>query len=124
MIGGGFEGRIQKDSQHGLSGSLNHSRSAANLANAGALFPHLQQARVVRQWAGIEGMIADTLPILGHSQHLPGLIHAFGFSGHGFALVPLIGPLVADIAQGRNINLPIDAFAVDRFGQHGSNKAA
>jgi len=70
-----------------------------------------------------EGMIADTLPILGQSQELPGLIHAFGFSGHGFALVPLIGPLVVDIAQGRNINLPIDAFAVCRFGQYGSDQA-
>jgi len=124
VLGGGFEGQVQKDSQHRLSGTLNHTLAATNLANAVALFPHLQHARVVRQWTGIEGMVADTLPVLGNSQHLPGLIHAFGFSGHGFALVPLIGPLVADIAEGRNSNLPIDAFAVDRFGQHGSNQAA
>ncbi len=124
VIGGGFEGQVQKDSQHRLSGTPIHSHCSENLANAVAIFPHLQHAQVVRQWTGIEGMIADTLPILGHSKHLPGLIHAFGFSGHGFALVPLVGPLVADIAQGRNINLPIDAFAVDRFEQQGSSQTA
>ena len=48
VIGGGFEGQVQKDSQHGLSGTLNHTLAATNLANAVALFPHLKQARVVR----------------------------------------------------------------------------
>ncbi len=124
LIGGGYEGQVQIDPHDGLRGTLNHALAAENLANAVALFPHLQQLRVVRQWAGIEGMIVDSLPVLGHSHQLPGLIHAFGFSAHGFALVPVVGPLVADIAEGRTLNLPIKAFAVDRFGQHRSTQAA
>ncbi|MFT4726254.1 MAG: sarcosine oxidase subunit beta [Granulosicoccus sp.] len=124
VIGGGFEGQVHKDLRYGLRGTLNHTFAAENLANAVALFPHLQHVRVLRQWAGIEGMISDTLPVLGHSQLLPGLVHAFGFSAHGFALVPLVGPLVANIVAGRNINLPIEAFAIDRFEQNRSTQAA
>jgi sarcosine oxidase subunit beta len=118
VIGGGFEGQVHEDQQDGLRGKLNHTFAAENFANAAALFPHLQQVRVVRQWAGIEGMISDTLPVLGPSRSLPGLVHAFGFSAHGFALIPLVGPLVADIVAGRNINLPIEAFSIDRFEQN------
>lgn len=123
IIGGGYEGHVNEDLRYGLRGTLNHLLAAENLANAAALFPHLKEVRVVRQWAGIEGMIADSLPVLGHSHCLPGLIHAFGFSAHGFALVPMVGPLIADIAEGRNINLPIEAFAINRFEQHRSNQA-
>jgi len=121
VIGGGYEGDVREDSQHGLRGTLNHAFAAENLANAVALFPHLQKVRVVRQWAGIEGMILDSLPVLGPSRRIPGLIHAFGFSAHGFALVPVVGPLVAELAAGLNTNLPIDAFAVDRFEQRRSS---
>lgn len=124
VIGGGFEGQVHADWRYGLRGTLNHAFAAQNLANAVALFPHLQQVRVVRQWAGIEGMISDTLPVLGHSVSLPGLVHAFGFSAHGFALIPVVGPLVADIVGGRNINLPIEAFSVDRFKQKRNTRAA
>ena len=46
---------------------------------------------LVRSWAGIEGMVQDHLPVLGASGTTPGLVHAFGFSGHGFALSPLVG---------------------------------
>ncbi len=49
---------------------------------------------------------------------------AFGFSAHGFALVPVVGSLVADIANGQNVNLPIDAFAVDRFEHLRSDQTA
>lgn len=124
VIGGGYEGQVREDSRHGLVGMLNFARAAENLANAAALFPHLVQARVVRQWAGVEGIISDTLPVLGPSKRLPGLIHAFGFSAHGFALVPLVGQLVSAITEGRKLNQPIDAFAIDRFEQPGSTQAA
>ena len=42
-------------------------------------------------------------------------MHAFGFSAHGFALVPLVGTLVADLLEGREPVLALDAFAPDRF---------
>lgn len=111
VIGGGFEAPLAPD---GVA-EPRAADLAANLASAAALFPRLAQARIVRAWSGIEGMTPDGLPVLGESRRAPGLVHAFGFCGHGFALSPLVGPLVADILAGRTGNLPLAPFAPDRF---------
>lgn len=115
IIGGGFAGRI-KGSGNGARRGVPRTRAvASSLKNATRLFPHLATARVVRSWAGLEGMTEDGLPVIGESPAMPGLIHAFGFSAHGFALVPLIGPLVAGMADGTASNLPLAPFRADRF---------
>lgn len=111
IIGGGYEAPIGAD----WIGRPRLGDVAASLTTAARLFPALRRARVARVWAGVEGMAADGLPVLGASRTTPGLAHAFGFSGHGFALSPLIGPLMRDILQGRETNLPLAPFAPDRF---------
>ena len=45
----------------------------------------------MRAWAGIDGEAADKIPVIGRSLVHEGLTHAFGFSGHGFQLVPAVG---------------------------------
>lgn len=115
VIGGGFHGKVRQDPDCGLRGDLDHVLAAQNLSNAVALYPHLIKVRVLRQWAGIEGIVSDNLPVLSPSMCMKGLVHAFGFSAHGFALAPVVGAVVADLVEGRNMNLPIDAFSVDRF---------
>lgn len=112
IIGGAYEARLDPATRRT---ALDPSKVAANLANAVRLFPHLRTARIVRTWAGVEGMTADALPVLGPSGAVPGLVHAFGFSGHGFALAPLVGRLVADLVRGRASDLPLAPFAVERF---------
>ena len=57
------------------------------------------------------------LPVIGPSAAMPGLIHAFGFSGHGFALSPLVGRLIVDAVEGRDSGLPLGPFAIARFGK-------
>ena len=111
VIGGGFEGRVDEAARRGRP---DPALAAENLRNAVALFPHLAGARILRMWAGLEGMVADGLPVLGPSR-VPGLVYAFGFSAHGFALAPLVGPLVADMLEGRPTNLPLAPFAPGRF---------
>ena len=115
VIGGGYEGRVDPGPHGPARGHCDPALARDNLANAVSLFPHLAGAAVVRMWAGIEGMTADALPVLGPSRALPGLLHAFGFSGHGFALVPLMGALVADLLEGRSNALDLRPFAVGRF---------
>lgn len=112
VIGGGYEGRADLDTG---DSDLSFVGVTRNLAHAVRLFPVLADARVVRTWAGIEGIARDDLPILGPSRTIPGLIHAFAFSGHGFALCPLIGRIVADMAAGRTPGFDLEPFAVDRF---------
>ena len=38
---------------------------------------------VIRTWTGIEGFMPDSIPVIGMSEKIPELVHAFGFSGHG-----------------------------------------
>ncbi|UOM34079.1 FAD-binding oxidoreductase [Acuticoccus sp. I52.16.1] len=112
VIGGGFAGEV--DAAHRI-GRPRPTLVGANLANAQRLFPHLAEARIVRTWAGLEGVTADGLPIISASRTTTGLIHAFGFSAHGFALSPLIAHLILEIADGRPSSAPIAPFGVDRF---------
>lgn len=119
VIGGGFEGAITEGDYGPIRGAPRAALAARNLANAVALFPVLRTARVARTWAGLEGMTPDGLPYLGASPSMPGLVHAFGFCGHGFALVPVIGPLVADLLEGKRSNLGIADFDPARFAGTG-----
>ena len=112
IIGGGHEGGVDLD--RGAT-RLSQAKVRQNLATAVRLFPDLQQAVLVRSWAGIEGMLADGLPVLGPSATTSGLVHAFGFSGHGFALAPLIGRLVRDFCLGQSNNFALAPFAIERF---------
>jgi sarcosine oxidase subunit beta len=115
VIGGGFTGRVELAT--GRS-TLDHAALAANVQNARTLFPApLADARILRAWAGIEGVTADGLPVIDKSPAHPGLVHAFGFSAHGFALAPLVGRLVTDLLLARPSNLDLTPFALARFAQ-------
>jgi sarcosine oxidase subunit beta len=57
----------------------------------------------------------DGIPVLGPSRTAPNLVHAFGFSAHGFELGPIGGRIVAELVTEGRSTLPIGAFAVDRF---------
>lgn len=117
VIGGAYEGDVDEGPNGPQRGIPRAGRAADNLANAVSLFPALRAARVTRIWTGLEGMTPDGLPYLGQSPQRPGLFHAFGFSAHGFALAPLIGPLVADLLEGKRNNHTIAPFAPDRFAK-------
>jgi sarcosine oxidase subunit beta len=115
VIGGGFT--CTADPASGRS-TLDHGALAANVQNARALFPApLAHARILRAWAGIEGVIADGLPVIDRSPAHPGLVHAFGFSAHGFALSPIVGRLVTDLVLDRQSDLDLAPFALARFAQ-------
>lgn len=77
--------------------------------------PALKHARVIRTWGGIEGYMADEVPVIGPSTTTPGLIHSFGYSGHGFQLGPGVGALVAELILDGRTDTPIERFAITRF---------
>jgi len=86
------------------------------------LVPRLASAQIIRTWSGIEGVMPDGLPILGPSDTTPGLIHAFGFSGHGFQLGPGVGAVLADLALDGTTSTPIDPFHIGRFSNSGTSR--
>ncbi len=79
------------------------------------LFPHLQHVAVNRAWAGIEGFMPDGIPVISRSGTHDGLVHAFGFSAHGFELGPIVGSVVADLVCDKLTTHDIDAFRIGRF---------
>jgi sarcosine oxidase subunit beta len=79
------------------------------------LFPHLGPIAITRAWAGVEGFMPDGIPVIGPSRTQPGLVHAFGFSAHGFELSPIVGQIVAELTLDGRSSLPIAPFAIDRF---------
>ena len=71
-------------------------------------------------WQDIPGLVDDNCGF-SRSRYLkvarsePGVVHAFGFSAHGFQLAPAVGAIVADLVLGETPNLPIKPFRVGRF---------
>lgn len=117
MIGGGHKGHADLDTG---DVRLDVPRLAYSARTALDLFPILRDARIVHAWAGIEGVTPDELPVIGRSAVADGLVHAFGFSGHGFALAPLVGEIAADLLLDGVSRHPIAAFGPARFGQPGA----
>ncbi len=111
LIGGGHRAAIVGD---GTELDFDELRISADTATS--LFPHLAAVPLVRAWAGIEGFMPDRIPVIGLSTRHPGLLHAFGFSGHGFQLGPIVGELLAELAATGASSLPIQPFRIDRFG--------
>jgi sarcosine oxidase subunit beta len=79
--------------------------------------PALRGRTILRTWSGIEGKSPDSMPYLGFSRTVPNLIHAFGFSGHGFQLGPGTGVVVSELALDGRTSTQIEAFDPYRFAR-------
>lgn len=89
--------------------------SLTAMASALAIVPALAGGHVIRTWTGIDGQMPDHIPVIGFSVTTPNLVHAFGFSGHGFQLGPVVGEIIAElVTQGRSTS-PLEPFAINRF---------
>jgi len=55
--------------------------------------------------------------VLGAVSGLTGLHVAYGFSGHGFKLSPVVGRLVAQAALGVASDIDLSPYALSRFAQ-------
>jgi sarcosine oxidase subunit beta len=68
-----------------------------------------------RTWGGLIDQSPDGLPVLDAPAEAPGLVIAAGFSGHGFALGPVTGEILRDLALGRAPEHDLSAFRLSRF---------
>lgn len=94
LIGGGQQGRADLPNE---TSEVDMRLLAKSAAAALALFPSVCGVRVVRSWAGLEAKTADNVAIAGLSPSAPDVMHLFGFSGHGFQLVPALGAATAEL---------------------------
>jgi sarcosine oxidase subunit beta len=104
LIGGGWPGRVaDHEANHWevLDDSVKGS-----LEIAGEVYPPLTGCKLARSWAGLEAFTPDELPVIGPVSGVDGVLIAAGFSGHGFALSPVVGDVLARLALGRDALLP------------------
>ena len=112
VIGGGRRGRAVPDTN---VSELIFSELRQTAETAIAIFPIMKSATIVRSWAGIEGRMADGIPVISPSSTQEGAYHAFGFSSHGFQLGPGVGEIMAELIATGATNAPIAPFSITRF---------
>jgi sarcosine oxidase subunit beta len=77
--------------------------------------PVFGEAGLAASWTGVYDVTPDWNPVLGPVPGIDGLQIAYGFSGHGFKLSPVIGRLLAQSALGLPTDRPLAPYALDRF---------
>jgi sarcosine oxidase, subunit beta len=114
LIGGGWPARIIAEVGNGWE--LNQDSVRASLEVAREVYPNVAGAKLARGWAGLEAFTPDDLPVLGPVPGIDGLLVAAGFSGHGFALAPVIGDILARLALGCDARADLwRGLRLDRF---------
>ncbi|HVN33670.1 MAG TPA: FAD-binding oxidoreductase [Casimicrobiaceae bacterium] len=81
----------------------------------GRRVPAFADAGLAHSWTGVYDTTPDWNPVLGPLPGIDGLHVAFGFSGHGFKLSPVVGRLVAQSALGLPTDLPLAPYSIERF---------
>lgn len=112
VIGGGLQAIPDLDTE---SYAIRLGVLAQGAKAATDLFPSVRDIRVVRVWAGLEAKTEDQVPIVGAAVNAPGVFHAFGFSGHGFQLVPVVGAALSDLIVQGSTRRAIGALNAQRF---------
>ena len=100
LVGGGWPGRIA-DHEANRWEVLDES-VRGSLEVVREVYPPAAGCKVARSWIGLEAFMHDELPVIGPLPGLEGLLVATGFSGHGFALAPAVGDVLASLALGRD----------------------
>ena len=112
VFGGGARVPVDPDPGHA---AVDPANTLSQLPRLARLCPALARVQVIRTWSGCEGYTGDMLPVMGPSESMPGLFHAFGFCGHGFQLGPGVGDVMAELIVTGETTTPIRDFAISRF---------
>jgi glycine oxidase len=79
-----------------------------------ALLPALENARLLKAWAGLRPGTPDNLPILGATP-TPGYHVATGHFRDGILLAPVTALLMAQLITGARPELDLAPFSMERF---------
>jgi len=102
------------DAELGLARPLSQT-SLGGMARVIDIVPALKDAQLIRTWSGMDGQMPDHIPVIGASATTQRLVHAFGFSGHGFQLAPAVGLVIAELITTGETRTPIAPFGIERF---------
>ena len=77
--------------------------------------PVFATAGLATSWTGVYDVTPDWNPVLGPLPGVEGLHVAYGFSGHGFKLSPMVGRIVAQRALGLVPDFALEPYSLARF---------
>jgi sarcosine oxidase subunit beta len=77
--------------------------------------PEFATAGLAASWTGVYDVTPDWNPVLGALPGVDGLHVAYGFSGHGFKLSPIVGRIVAQHALGLAPDFALEPYSLSRF---------
>jgi sarcosine oxidase subunit beta len=85
--------------------------------------PWLEDARLIRAFAGITEYTPDGEPYIGAVPDVAGLFVAAGFHGQGFCVGPMAGKIIADLICGHSSPVSLMPFRPERFAAAGGKFA-
>lgn len=98
----------------GLDGPRNTSVFAAIRRQVRRIYPRLEW-QGEETWMGQRPSTVDSLPLLGRSTKSPSVYFAFGSQHVGLGIGPRLGRMIADLISGRETDIPLAPYRVDRF---------
>ena len=114
MISGGWPGHWDEASQkgHAVPESV-----AGNLAEAVAVLPTLDGVGIAKADAShLEAMCVDDIPIIDRLPDCANGFFAAGWSGHGWAIAPVVADLIVNWAEHDDCPKLLAPFSLQRFG--------
>jgi glycine/D-amino acid oxidase-like deaminating enzyme len=84
-------------------------------AALGERLPPLRSAGLARVWAGLLDLSPDGLPVIERAARPAGLVFLTGLSGHGLALAPALGRVLADLSLDGRTDHDLTPFRLARF---------
>lgn len=88
-----------------------------NLRHLRAELPGLADLKIQRCWAGYIDLAPDLIPVLGPVDRPAGFYLATNFTGHGFAMAPVAGKLLAEAILDSRPSLDLRPFRFSRFAE-------
>jgi sarcosine oxidase subunit beta len=111
-------GQSNPNEAPGFDQSVDHAWTEQHLEWAMWRFPLLEQAGLMREWAGLYEVTPDAHPVIDGLSDPAGFYMVAGFSGHGFMHGPVAGLLMAElILDGRATSLDIRQLRYSRFAE-------
>jgi sarcosine oxidase subunit beta len=113
-------GISNRDEEPGMCREFSYGWTRAFDAAAEVVAPTLAHQTLDGGWAGLYEATPDDNAMIGRARHLPGVLYATGFSGHGFLQGPAVGEVVRDLYLDREPFLDPTPFSAERFSGVGS----
>jgi sarcosine oxidase, subunit beta len=107
-----------------FSERVDPDRVAWTAEAAARRFPGFADAEAAGGYASVYDLTPDLHFVIERSPKVPGLVHALGFSGHGFKHSPVIGEMVAElVVDGRVSVVDATPFSSERFADRSGRPA-